>query len=56
MDEANKAVSRAEQIKKFRVLPTDFTEATGELTPSLKLKRNKVAENYASEIEAIYSS
>ena len=56
VDEANKAVSRAEQIKKFRVLPTDFTEATGELTPSLKLKRNKVAENYASEIEAIYSS
>ena len=49
------AVSRAEAIKKFRILPEDFTEASGEMTPSLKLKRNKVAENHASEIEAIYA-
>ncbi|GAA2799689.1 AMP-dependent synthetase/ligase [Saccharopolyspora taberi] len=55
IDEANKAVSRAEQIKKFRILPEDFTEATGEMTPSMKLKRNKVAENHKHEIEAIYS-
>ncbi|MGI8311180.1 AMP-dependent synthetase/ligase [Saccharopolyspora hattusasensis] len=55
VDEANKAVSRAEQIKQFRILSQDFTEATGELTPSMKLKRNKVAENHATEIEAIYS-
>ncbi|GAA0537730.1 long-chain acyl-CoA synthetase [Saccharopolyspora subtropica] len=55
VDEANKAVSRAEQIKQFRILPEDFTEASGELTPSMKLKRNKVAENHAAEIEAIYS-
>jgi long-chain acyl-CoA synthetase len=55
IDEANQAVSKAERIKQFRILPRDFTESTGELTPSLKLKRRKVAENYASEIEAIYA-
>ncbi|TDC95167.1 long-chain fatty acid--CoA ligase [Saccharopolyspora aridisoli] len=55
VDEANKAVSRAEAIKQFRILTEDFTEATGELTPSMKLKRNKVAENHAADIEAIYS-
>ena len=55
VDEANKQVSRAEAIKQFRILTEDFTEATGELTPSMKLKRNKVAENHAADIEAIYS-
>ena len=55
VDEANQAVSQAERIKQFRILPQDFTEASGEMTPSMKLKRNKVAENYASDIEAIYS-
>ncbi len=55
VDEANQAVSRAEQIKQFRILPEDFTEATGELTPSMKLKRNKVAANHAADIEALYS-
>ncbi|MGW1678990.1 AMP-dependent synthetase/ligase [Saccharopolyspora sp. NPDC002376] len=55
VDEANKSVSRAEQIKQFRILPTDFTEASGEMTPSLKLKRNMVAQNHAATIEAIYS-
>ncbi|WP_019853474.1 AMP-dependent synthetase/ligase [Actinopolyspora mortivallis] len=55
IDEANEAVSKAEQIKQFRILPQDFTEDRGEMTPSLKVRRNKVAANYASEIEAIYS-
>lgn len=55
IDEANNAVSKAEQVKRFRILPADFTEATGELTPSLKLKRNKVAENHANEIDQLYS-
>ncbi|GAA4863125.1 AMP-dependent synthetase/ligase [Saccharopolyspora rosea] len=55
VDEANRAVSRAERIKQFRILPADFTEATGELTPSMKLRRGRVAENHATEIEAIYS-
>lgn len=55
IDDANAAVSRAEQIKQFRVLARDFTESTGELTPSLKLKRKQVTENHASEIEALYA-
>ncbi|GAA2340059.1 long-chain fatty acid--CoA ligase [Saccharopolyspora halophila] len=55
VEEANQNVSKAEAIKQFRILPEDFTEATGELTPSMKLKRNKVAENHAADIEAIYS-
>jgi long-chain acyl-CoA synthetase len=55
VDDANKAVSRAESIRKFKVLPTDFTEASGHLTPSLKVKRSVVAKDYAAEIEALYS-
>jgi long-chain acyl-CoA synthetase len=55
VEEANKAVSRAEQIREFRILPVDFTEAGGELTPTLKVKRTVVAAKFADEIEAIYS-
>jgi len=47
-------VSKAEAIKVFRILPRDFTEATGELTPSLKVKRNVVLKEYADDIAAIY--
>ncbi|WBB79964.1 AMP-binding protein [Micromonospora sp. WMMD882] len=54
VDAANEAVSKAEAIRVFRILPRDFTEATGELTPSLKIKRNVVHETYAAEIAAIY--
>ncbi len=39
---------------KFVILPVDFTEATGELTPTMKVKRNVVAEKFADAIEAIY--
>ncbi|MDH6279629.1 AMP-dependent synthetase/ligase [Prescottella agglutinans] len=53
--EANKLVSHAEAIKKYRILPVDFTEETGELTPTLKLKRNVVHESFANDIEQIYS-
>ncbi|BBY20007.1 AMP-dependent synthetase/ligase [Mycobacterium stomatepiae] len=52
--QANLAVSHAESIRKFRILPVDFTEDTGELTPTMKLKRNVVAEKFASDIEALY--
>ncbi len=55
VDEANRAVSRAEQIREFRILPVDFTEAGGEMTPTLKVKRQVVAKTYAAEITAIYS-
>ncbi|HEY5578867.1 MAG TPA: long-chain fatty acid--CoA ligase [Acidimicrobiia bacterium] len=54
VDEANKAVSRAESIRAFRILPEDFSVAGGELTPSLKVKRDVVAAKYASLIEDIF--
>ncbi len=54
MDEGNAAVSRAESVRKFRILASQFTEESGHLTPSLKLKRNVVAKDFADEIEAIY--
>ena len=51
---ANQAVSHAESIRKFRMLPVDFTVLTGELTPTLKVKRNVVAARFADDIEALY--
>jgi long-chain acyl-CoA synthetase len=55
VDDANKAVSKAESIRKFVILGSDFTEANGQLTASLKVKRNVVAKEYAAEIEALYT-
>ncbi|MFC9245989.1 AMP-dependent synthetase/ligase [Streptomyces sp. NPDC057136] len=54
VDEANRLVSRAESIRKFTVLPVDFTEESGHLTPSLKLKRVAIARDFEAEIEALY--
>ncbi|VAV89725.1 Long-chain-fatty-acid--CoA ligase @ Long-chain fatty-acid-CoA ligase, Mycobacterial subgroup FadD15, partial [hydrothermal vent metagenome] len=54
VDYANKAVSRAEAIKEFRILPSDLSIEGGELTPTLKVKRSVVASKYASVIEEIY--
>jgi long-chain acyl-CoA synthetase len=53
--DANKAVSQAEAIKKYKVLTTDFTEDNGMLTPSLKLKRNVVLKEFGDEVEALYA-
>src|SRR4051794_24923438 len=53
--DANKAVSQAEAIKKYRILDTDFTEENGMLTPSLKLKRGVVMKEFGDEVEALYS-
>ncbi len=55
IDDANKAVSKAESIRKFTVLDFDWTEADGQLTPSLKLKRNVVHKECAAAIEALYA-
>ena len=55
VDEANKAVSKAESIRKFVILPTDFTIAGGHLTAKLSIKRHVVAKEFAAEIEALYS-
>ena len=55
VDDANKAVSRAESIRRFAILATDFTEANGYLTPSLKVRRSLVAKDHAADIEALYS-
>ena len=55
VDDANKAVSRAESIRRFHVLDTDFTEQAGYLTPSLKLRRNVVTKDFGDQIEALYS-
>ncbi len=55
VDEANQAVSRAESIRRFRILPVDFTEQNGYLTPSLKVRRNVVMKDFAADIESLYS-
>nr|WP_228771461.1 long-chain fatty acid--CoA ligase [Actinokineospora iranica] len=55
VDAANAAVSRAEAIREFVVLPRDFTEAAGEVTPSLKLRRDAILKTHADQIAAIYA-
>ncbi|MDA2962870.1 MAG: AMP-dependent synthetase/ligase [Actinomycetota bacterium] len=55
VDEANKAVSKAESIRKFVILPTDFTIAGGHLTPKLSMKRAVIAKEFAKEIEQLFS-
>ncbi|WP_037906170.1 AMP-dependent synthetase/ligase [Actinacidiphila yeochonensis] len=55
VDGGNAAVSRAESVRAFRILPGQFTEESGHVTPSLKLKRAAVARDFAKDIEAIYT-
>ena len=55
VDEANKAVSKAESIRKFTILSEDFTIAGGQLTAKLSVKRHVVAQQYAGEIDALYA-
>jgi long-chain acyl-CoA synthetase len=55
VDGVNAELSRFEQIKRFRVLPRDFTAEEDEVTPTLKLKRRVVEQHFASEIEELYS-
>ncbi|WP_442904647.1 AMP-dependent synthetase/ligase [Glycomyces sp. MUSA5-2] len=56
VDEANATVSRAEQIKRFRVIPVELSEDAGEITPSVKVKRHVVMEKYSGEVNALYDS
>jgi len=55
VDAVNAEVSRVEQIKRFTVLPRDWTSDTDELTPTLKVRRSVVLEKYATEVEALYA-
>ena len=55
VDRANEHLARVEQIKKFKILPTDWEPGGDELTPTMKLKRKPIHEKYADEIEELYS-
>ncbi|HKR99148.1 MAG TPA: long-chain fatty acid--CoA ligase, partial [Candidatus Dormibacteraeota bacterium] len=55
LDEVNSHVGRVEQIKKFKILPHDLSQETGELTPTLKVKRNVVNEKFTPDIEELYA-
>jgi long-chain acyl-CoA synthetase len=55
VEEANKAVSKAESIRKFTVLRDEWTEEGGQLTPSLKLRRSVILRDYVDEVETLYS-
>jgi long-chain acyl-CoA synthetase len=55
LDQINQKFARVEQVKKFAILPQDLSQEGGELTPTMKIKRNVVAEKYEQEIEALYA-
>lgn len=55
IDHANKSVSRAESIRKFTILDTEWTEASGHLTPKMSIKRNVIMDDFADEIEELYT-
>ena len=56
VDDVNKTVSRAESIRKFEVLPHDFDLTSGEITPTLKVRRAVIVDHYASAIDALYDT
>jgi long-chain acyl-CoA synthetase len=56
IEKVNQKFARVEQVKKFEILPRDLSQEGGELTPTMKVKRNVVADKYASKIESLYSS
>jgi long-chain acyl-CoA synthetase len=55
LDEVNEKFARVEQVKKFEILPQDLSQETGELTPTLKVKRNVVADRYEREVDSLYA-
>jgi long-chain acyl-CoA synthetase len=56
IDRANSRVSRAESIRKFAILPIEFTEPSGHLTPKMSIKRHVITHDYAREIDAMYTN
>jgi long-chain acyl-CoA synthetase len=56
VERANRRYAPVEQVKKFVILPHDLTQETGELTPTLKVKRNIVATKYADVLDSLYAS
>jgi long-chain acyl-CoA synthetase len=56
VDNANTTVSRAESIRKFTILPSEWTEASGHLTPKMSIKRHTIVADFAAEIDEIYSA
>ena len=56
IDHANKSVSRAESIRKFTILPTEWTEASGHLTPKMSIKRNVIMDDFSADIDELYSA
>jgi len=55
VDQINEKFARVEQVKKISILPADLSQEGGELTPTMKVKRNVVAEKYAGEVEKLYA-
>jgi long-chain acyl-CoA synthetase len=55
VDDVNRERSRFEQVKRFAILPRDFTMEAGEITPTLKVRRRAVQEHFAAEIDALYA-
>ena len=55
VDEVNRDRVRVEQIKRFVILPRDFSQEEGEVTPTLKLRRSVIHEHFAAEIEQLYA-
>ena len=55
VDDANQAVSRAESIRKFRILDVDFTQESGQLSVKLGIRRSVLLKDFAADIDALYS-
>src|SRR3954451_355840 len=55
LDEVNEKFARVEQVKKFEILPHDLSQETGELTPTMKVKRNVVADKFEKDVDALYA-
>ena len=56
VEKINQKFARVEQVKKIEILPNDLSQEGGELTPTMKVKRNVVADKYAEQIEALYAT